>query len=126
MAATEFTLGKNWWPQHDRNDTIWRYMDLWRFCMMTQSASLWLSRADRFDDVFEGSISEVTNQFLTYGPDVTEETIERIKRSKIKLKQWTYVTCWQRAEDESALMWSAYAPQGVAVRTTYAKPATLA
>jgi hypothetical protein len=96
-------------------------MDLSRFLMMIHSRSIWFSRADRFDDAFEGSISEVTRQVLKFGPDVTPEMVEHFDRVHLWWKQWTFVSCWQESDHENALMWAAYAPQGVAVRTTYAK-----
>jgi hypothetical protein len=122
MAANEFL--QRFLSAHDRHATIWRYMDLSRFLKMVHSASLWFSRADLFDDVFEGSISEATRQVMKFGPDVTPDMIEHFNRVHLWWKQWTFVSCWHQSERENALMWSAYAQRGVAIRTTYAKLAT--
>ncbi len=119
MAANEFL--KRYLGDHSRQTSIWRYMDLSRFLKMVHGGSLWFSRADEFDDVFEGSISETTRQVVKYGPDVTPEMIEHFNRLHLWRKQWTFVSCWHQSERENALMWSAYARQGVAIRTTYAK-----
>lgn len=119
MPANEFLQSRLF--EHSREATIWRYMGLPRFLMMVHSASLQFSRADRFDDVFEGSISDATRQTLQYGPDVTPEMIAHFNKIHLWWKQWTFVTCWHQAERENALMWSAYARHGVAIKTTYAK-----
>jgi hypothetical protein len=76
---------------------------------------------DRFDDAFEGSISEQTRNFLKYGPDVTTTMIEHFKKVHKWQQQWTYASCWHNSEQENALMWSAYAPKGLAIKTKYIK-----
>jgi hypothetical protein len=69
--------------------------------------------------VFEGSIPDATAAMLKYGPDVTPEMIERFNKIHLWQKQWTYATCWHYANHENSLMWAAYAPDGVAIRTTF-------
>jgi hypothetical protein len=96
-------------------------MDLQRFLMMLHGSSIWFSRIDRFDDVFEGSISDATRYVMPYGSHVTSDMIEQFNRTWEWLKQWTFATCWHQADRENALMWSAYATSGVAIRTTYAR-----
>jgi hypothetical protein len=119
MPADEHLL--RYFPNFDRHGTIWRYMEMAKFQSMIATSSLWMSRADKFDDTFEGSISEATRKAMPYGPDVTPGMIARFNVIHQWWKQWTHVSCWQYADHENALMWAAYAKKGVAIRTTFAK-----
>jgi len=49
---------------------------------------------------------------------------EHFNKVHLWWKQWTFVNCWQQSDHENALMWSAYARHGVAIRTTYSKLAS--
>lgn len=119
MPATEF-LSK-YYPENYRETLIWRYMDLDKFSKMLNSSTIWFSRVDKFDDLFEGSISELTNKILKYGSDVTPEMIKHFNKVQKWQQQWTYTTCWHNAPYENALMWRAYAPKGIVVKSKYYK-----
>src|SRR5260370_1951380 len=47
------------WPYGILNssETLWRYMDLWKFEDMLAKAALYFARQDRFIDPFEGRFS---------------------------------------------------------------------
>jgi hypothetical protein len=40
------------------SETLWKYMDLWKFNDMLEKSSLYFSRQDRFTDPFEGRFAE--------------------------------------------------------------------
>src|SRR5437868_1628178 len=114
MAAVEFL--QKYLKSFNRQSSIWRYMKLHNFKKLISSSAIWFSRVDRFDDTFEGSISEVTQRILPYGPDITPEMITHFKRVHIWQQQWIYASCWHNAENENSLMWKAYAADdGVAM-----------
>lgn len=48
------------WPYRilDPAETLWRYMDLWKFEHMMAKSALYFARQDRFKDPFEGRFSE--------------------------------------------------------------------
>jgi hypothetical protein len=46
------------WPPDDT--VIWRYLDFTKFVEMVSSKSLFFSRADKFQDPFEGSLLKKT------------------------------------------------------------------
>jgi hypothetical protein len=119
MSANEYFL--KYHQNFNKDSTLWRYMDLQKFLMLLHTSSLWLSRADHFDDTFEGSISEETNRVLKYSSDVTPEMRENFGKISDMWKQWTFVSCWHMSENENALMWSAYAKNGLAVKTKFSK-----
>jgi hypothetical protein len=119
MPANEHYLRH--FPYFDRGGTLWRYMSFQKFEKLIESSALWFSSASRFDDTFEGSISDATRKFVTYGPDVTQEMIAKFNEIHLWWRQWTNISCWQYADEENSLMWQAYAKEGVAIRTTFAK-----
>lgn len=52
--------------------------------------------------------------------DISELRI-RAERSLDRLRCFEYANCWNMAKNESFLMWKAYAPAGIAIRTTVTK-----
>ena len=120
MPANEFSM-QDHTERHsfNRNSTLWRYMPLPNFIKTVFSRSLWFNRADKFDDTFEGSVSEPT--FNRSATEFGEEATDSIQKIRVARLQAMFISCWQRSDRENALMWSAYAPQGVAVQTTYSK-----
>jgi hypothetical protein len=45
----------------------------------------------------------------------------RAERSLDRMRCFEYANCWNMAKNESFLMWKAYAPKGIAIRTTVGK-----
>jgi plasmid stability protein len=119
MPANEYFL--RYFPEFDRNGAIWRYMSLDRFDKLLESSSLWFSASDRFDDAFEGSISDATRAVMPLSPNLTPQQIDDMRRARLWWRQWTQISCWQSSRSENSLMWQAYAPSGVAIQTTFAK-----
>lgn len=119
MPATEFL--SSYYSDNYRETLIWRYMDLDKFSKMLNSSTIWFSRVDRFDDLFEGSVSEQTNKIIKYGPEVTPKMITHFNNIHKWQQQWTYATCWHNAPHENALMWTAYAPKGIVIKSKYYK-----
>ena len=119
MAANEFL--RRHISLEDRNAKLWRYIPIKRFEEMAAGSYLWFSRADKFDDAFEGATNDFTKNIVQYGPDVTPEMVKHFEKVHIWWKQWTFVNCWHLSRRENALMWAAYAKHGVVVQTTYEK-----
>jgi len=119
MAADEHYL--KYFANFNRHGNLWRYMERARFEQLLSSSALWFSGADRFDDAFEGSISDATRQVVKYPSDVSQDQIAQFERGHLWWREWTNISCWHYAEHENALMWQAYAKTGIAIRTTFAK-----
>jgi hypothetical protein len=49
------------------------------------------------------------------------EVKNRAEKSLDRLRCFQYANCWNMSKSESALMWKAYAPQGIAITTTVGK-----
>jgi hypothetical protein len=86
---------------------VWRYMSLAKLLALFRSRALYLSRADQFDDPFEGSFSEgsLRDQEKDWGLASPE--------SLVTMTQWlpyrSFVSCWHASNDESMALWRIYA-----------------
>lgn len=117
----------------DKNISIWRYFELWKFIDLLNTRQLFLSRVDKLNDPHEGSITQPQRDALfmqyfhaasTYGRNILDSlSPERQSDYRRMLKDRTYVSCWHMNESESEAMWRLYcgAEEGVAIRTTYEK-----
>jgi hypothetical protein len=80
------------------NLALWRYMDFAKFVALLTSKKLFLSRADKFEDRFEGSYSNanIRSRHEAYkgmaNEDLEKHLAEMTKLTKW-IRQWTYVSC---------------------------------
>jgi hypothetical protein len=103
---------------------IWRYMDVAKYVVLLERG-LFFARPSKLGDVWEGSWG---------GPDIRDfrekhadadlgaisaEWKRRYDAKALSLDGYG-VSCWHRAEHESAALWSLYMPRGfgVAIRST--------
>jgi hypothetical protein len=101
---------------------IWRYMDFTQFVSMVEEKGLLFTRADLFDDKFEGTMSQPLYDFLERNGDARDHA------SLLRLtKNWSFVSCWHMNECESSAMWKIYssAKESVCIQSTYAKLRTV-
>jgi hypothetical protein len=129
---------------------VWRYMDFAKFIAMLQQRGLYLSRADKFDDRFEGATGLAARQtnweefYLDYfrklfvspppGYSIPEYTAEQIEAEADRLlksmkgialeARQLLVSCWHGSDTEAEALWRLYSPpntSGVAIRSTVGK-----
>lgn len=105
---------------------IWRYMDFTKLVSLLEEEGLFFSRADFFDDPFEGSIPHTNvktrpNLFHGLPPERVALTIESTSRFIEWQRRWIMINCWHMNEHESAAMWRLYARtnEAVCVQSTY-------
>ena len=129
----------------DDEDILWRYLTFPKFVSMLKTQSLFFSRADKFDDPFEGAKGLAKNEvewnsnykeYFKYAIgrslQITESQIER--HSEVILdgfkmlckatRLYTFINCWHKNNHESEAMWKLYCSdlnQGLAIKTTYKK-----
>ena len=85
------------------NQTIWHYRQFAEFVTILQEKALWFSRLDRLRDPLEGRSGRKSR--FHQGCDAHTRK--------------GCVSCWTIDDEESELMWFAYAPDyGVAIRST--------
>ena len=114
---------------------VWRYMDFTKLISLIDSRRLFFTRADKFNDPFEGSYPkmnvlarEVLPESITDG--MTDEQIrslvDTMRQSGEQNKNWPRymaINCWHMNEYESAAMWDLYlkSDEGIAIQSTYSK-----
>src|SRR5438552_2101048 len=101
-------------PPAEPGTVIWRYINVYSFLtlMNDQCLAFHQFRALRGNDEREGMVPE----------GFTEDVItSNSEDNRDRLLHFTYANCWNMSECENALMWKAYAPQGVAIKTTVGK-----
>ena len=90
--------------------TLWRYMGFEKFINILAAGSLFFTRADKYDDKFEGYIPEAIMRY--YGsPNI---------RIDPRLRQYIMCNCWHQGKEESMGMWDKYHLRngGIAIKTT--------
>jgi len=119
---------------------MWRFMSFEKFADMLLSSSLYFSQAQilRNIDPFEGALPDLnlaSYRQLSEDPDLlrtllginSDDILEAyrqlfafdavVERRRI-WRYITYINCWHMSDHESALLWSAYAKNGVAVESS--------
>ena len=110
---------------------IWRYIDLLRLLAFLQTRTLHFSRADKFDDRFEGSLTSLNvadrKRLLQRAFKHDRTTTQHITRTWRDITRsavaYAYVNCWHAGETESQAMWKLYGTStgSVAIQSTYRK-----
>jgi hypothetical protein len=108
---------------------VWRYMDFTKFVSLLDSRRLYFTRADKFDDPFEGSWPKMNVLARMIVPDgIPDEHKDYFLKQMANLgainKKWprfNAINCWHMNEHESAAMWRLYlkSDEGIAIQSTY-------
>jgi len=105
---------------------LWRYMDLAKFMLLIEKASLWFARLDQFEDPLEGTFTDAELEHLRSlnSPSAALPSLisEGYIRGTKQMRGTAYVNCWRAGSTESMAMWDLYGKGGVvvAVKTTVA------
>ncbi len=119
----------------DPSSKIWRYLDLAKFLYMLEKKQLFFTRADRFEDQFEGSWpildkekhTKYWRSFKIANPALSDEMIDKMIMEDELLnknkKKDTFLNCWHVNDYESLAMWKVYGEsnKSIAIQTTFAK-----
>lgn len=108
------------------NDILWRFMSFEKFVDILAKKSLFCTRADKFEDPFEGfmppSVKKVfrteTNrlEIEEYGPKAKDAHLKLIDN----FRKYIMCSCWHHGEQKSMAMWERYRARsnGIAINTT--------
>ncbi|WNZ54066.1 hypothetical protein QT397_02130 (plasmid) [Microbulbifer sp. MKSA007] len=95
------TQCEKWWvPEGVTESTsfkIWRYMDLAKYISLLQTKSIRLTRADLFEDPYEGLYNEPTIEANANIAPPSLRSIELARDFSRKLegdKKSTFINCW--------------------------------
>jgi hypothetical protein len=121
--------------QIDDASLLWRYQDLPRYLDLLLKQQLFFSRADKFEDPFEGMYTQEVKKELVKeqvkelaNGEADEAVVQKAKQQVEKLTEEhiarrTFVTInsWHWNDVENYAMWKIYAKgtYGLAVQTTY-------
>lgn len=115
----------------DKEIKVWRYLDFTKFVSLIDSCMLYFTRADKFEDPFEGSWPKINVAARESVPeDIPPESREKFLENILLIgetnKHWPRyhaINCWHMNEHESAAMWrlNLKSDEGIAVQSTYAK-----
>ena len=127
---------------------LWRYMNFAKYVSMLATNSLYFSRADKFNDLFEGAKGLKKNKkkwdeyYLAFfkkairnPPEGSEcmlsdqeidqqanKLLRSCESSGNNVRQYTFINCWHENIVESEAMWrlySSFIDNAVAIRTSY-------
>jgi hypothetical protein len=105
----------------DENERVWRYIDFTKFISLLDRKALYFTRADKFNDKFEGSYSKlnIENRNNIYS-DCTKipELIPKIAKD---MRKHVFINCWHLNQYESAAMWNIYTKnnESIAIQSTF-------
>lgn len=126
MYYTDYEIPKD-------DSILWRFMDLAKFISLLKDRALFMTRADKFEDHFEGAVclledSDRYNEALAdyysdiTGGSVSDTIIEEEHRGIQLIRKNSFLSCWFESPYESIAMWRLYASghdsMGVAIKTT--------
>jgi len=119
-------------PIQNEQSVIWRFMDFTKFVSVLDKGSLFLCRADKLDDSFEGSSTELDFKFWKsnylmgkiregkMGNAMMQQNWQEISDGFATLKKLVNINSWYMKEYESAAMWNLYAQtkEAVAIKSS--------
>ncbi len=120
----------------ETNLPLGRYIDLTKFVSMISTSTIFFSRADKFEDPYEGRLNKHSvsamqewEQHLSetfYKESYADETERNAKVEKdVKFyeayREITTISCWHTQDFENALMWKSYSNtnNGILIITDY-------
>lgn len=102
---------------------LWRYLDFTKFVSLLDKQALFLPRADKLGDPFEGSYSNVnvTLRPVLYKDQILDHALRGLSDFIRESRRFTLISCWHESAFESAAMWRLYARDldGVAIKTNF-------
>ena len=106
----------------NRQTPVWHYMDFWKFESLLNTKALYLCRADKQYDRFEGRYSsqqifEMNKWLEAKG---YPELVEHEKKHRQAIRKKFFISCWCMYSYDLDLMWKAYTkkPSPVVIQIT--------
>jgi hypothetical protein len=86
--------------------TVWRYLTLPKFLSLLKTRSVYLPRADQFEDRHEGAFTwkSIDDFKRLYNVDPPPDYPDMMQCVPL----YSFVSCWHISEDESHAMWKIY------------------
>jgi hypothetical protein len=105
----------------DENERVWRYIDFSKFISILDRRALYFTRADKFNDMFEGSYSKfnIENRNNVYKEN--KQITKVIPKIAKDMRKHVFINCWHLNHYESAAMWNIYTKnnESIAIQSTF-------
>jgi hypothetical protein len=118
-------------PRPDNlNVSVWRYMDFAKFVSTLVNKGLFMCRADKLSDRFEGALSKAMikyddPEFLARFANLDDVRghLSRIYKDQQVIRHSAFISSWHMSELESEAMWKLYArtEEAICIRSTFTK-----
>lgn len=114
-------------PQPGARETLWRYLEHYKFEDLVRTRSLYLCQVTRLQDIDpnEGLMNRHQLEAMRVRFKGDERQFGDLVYFHEHIRQRAWVTCFSLSESENAQMWEQFCgldpTQGVVVRTTYDK-----
>lgn len=115
----------------NENIKVWRYLDFTKLISLFDKRRLYFSRADRFNDPFEGSLPQRNIESRKIAPnDIPDhekntfiDQMNQMAEIYNAMPKQMAINCWHANEYESAAMWNLYlkSDEGIAIQSTFSK-----
>ena len=94
----------------DIHQSVWRYMDIDKFLHLVEKRALYLCRADKLQDRYEGRYSrqQITDMSAWLKARGVQDAEDREANYRSKNRRQTYISCWCMSNCDYDLMWKAY------------------
>ena len=101
---------------NDPNTIVWKYLDLSKFVDLLLYQRLFMSRADKFEDQYEGTFSEPTFEEIR---KLSKDNPEFLNQYKVH-REKVVISSWHINEYESFAMWQIFTQnnEGLAIQST--------
>lgn len=136
MKDTEVIDGVTYYTDYEipeDDSVIWRFLDFAKFISLLKDRALFMTRADKFEDQFEGAVCALADSdkydaaltdyysVVLEGEPVGEQLIENEHRAIQMIRRNLFLSCWFEGSFESIAMWRLYASgkesKGVAIKS---------
>jgi len=84
-------------------EVIWRYLSFFSFVELVHMKKLRFHRADKFKDPLEGTFTE-----KELAERQAKGGLSNLEKLCMHMRQFAFVSCWRKGEEESMAMWDLY------------------
>lgn len=104
-------------PELSDNRVLRRYLDLSKFIDLLRTQTLYLCRADLFQDKFEGSFTPSLRAAIeeAYLHNKSNFSYEKFKK---ELREGVYINCWTLGVNDNMALWELYGKSDASVAIT--------
>ena len=108
----------------DSDAKIWKFMDFTKLVNLLETKSLYFTRADQFDDPFEGSFTKYDIKHVQtseHGSGIKEAMLKNVSDIQKFFPKTRFINCWSLNEYESSASWKIFTSgnQGIAIQSTF-------